>query len=234
VAGGHFVQLRRDAHAVAALAHAALDQIGDAELLGDLPRRHRSVLVGERGVARDYQEPAQPRERRDDVLADAVGKVFLLRLVAHVQEGKHRDGGPFGLRQAHPLLRAARRQRGDLRRRGAVGADANGADETDAPARGGADQPLRFAAVADRLARGVDAAREGRIRHDSPAPDRRDEIVLADQAVAVLHQVGQQIEHLRLKRDLLAAAMELAPAGVEDMIGEEKLHLHPFASRLQN
>jgi hypothetical protein len=28
--------------------------------------------------------------------------------------------------------------------------------------------------------------------------------------------------------------MQLAPAGVEDMIGEEKLHLQPFASPLQN
>ena len=37
-----------------------------------------------------------------------------------------------------------------------------------------------------------------RIRHDPAAPDRGDEIVLADDAVAVLHQVNQQVEHLRL------------------------------------
>ena len=49
-----------------------------------------------------------------------------------------------------------------------------------------------------RLARGVDAAGQCRIRHDPAVPDRRDEIVLADDAIAVLDQANQQIEHLRL------------------------------------
>ena len=40
--------------------------------------------------------------------------------------------------------------------------------------------------------------------HDAAAPDRRDQIVLADDAVAVLHQVNQQVEHLRLDRNQLA------------------------------
>jgi hypothetical protein len=51
------------------------------------------VLVDERGVARDYEEPAQLGQCCDDVLADAVGEIFLLRIAAHVDEGKHRDGG---------------------------------------------------------------------------------------------------------------------------------------------
>ena len=85
--------------------------------------------------------------------------------------------------------------------------DAYVADETNAPARSRAYQPLLFAAVTDRLARGVDAAGEGRIRHDPAAPDRRDEIILADDALAVLHQVSQQIEHLRLDRNLCAATV---------------------------
>jgi hypothetical protein len=62
---------------------------------------------------------------------------------------------------------------------------AHGADEAKALARDGADQLLLLAAVADRLARGVDAAGQRRIRHDPAAPDRSDEIVLADDAVAV-------------------------------------------------
>ena len=82
---------------------------------------------------------------------------------------------------------------GDMRR-----CDAHVADEAQALARDGADQPLLLAAVADRLARGIDAAGQGRLRHDPAAPDRSDEIVLADDAVAVLHQVDQQVEHLRL------------------------------------
>ena len=81
------------------------------------------------------------------------------------------------------------------------------------------------AAVADRLARGVDAAGQRRIRHDAAAPDRGDEIVLADDAVAVLHQIDQQVEHLRLDGDSFGAAAQLAPVGVKRMIGKEKLHV---------
>ena len=57
------------------------------------------------------------------------------------------------------------------------------ADETDALARNGADQLLIAAAVADRLSRRVDAARQRRSPHDPTAPDRGDQIVLGDDAV---------------------------------------------------
>ena len=41
-AGGGVVELRGDAHAVAGLAHAAFDDVADAELLGDLPDMNRA------------------------------------------------------------------------------------------------------------------------------------------------------------------------------------------------
>ena len=97
-AGGDVVELRRNAHAVAALAHAALDHVADAELLGDLLQVDGLALVDERRVARDHEEPAQLGQRGDDVLADAVGKILLLRIAAHVGEGKHGDGRPVGQR----------------------------------------------------------------------------------------------------------------------------------------
>ena len=55
-----------------------------------------------------------------------------------------------------------------------------------------------MAIVAHRLARGIDAAGQGRIGHDAAAPHRRDEIVLRDDAIAVLHNIDQQVEYLRL------------------------------------
>jgi hypothetical protein len=58
-AGGDVVELHRDAHAVADLAHAALNHIADAELLGDLLHMDGIALVDERRVARDDEEPAQ-------------------------------------------------------------------------------------------------------------------------------------------------------------------------------
>src|SRR5438105_587443 len=73
-AGRDVVKLSRNAYALALLAHAALDHIVDTEFLGDLLQVNGFALVGERGVARDHEEPAQLGQRRDDVFADAVGK----------------------------------------------------------------------------------------------------------------------------------------------------------------
>ena len=52
----------------------------------------------------------------------------------------------------------------------------------------------------------------------------RQQIVLADDALAVLHQVDQQVENLRLHGDRLVAAMQLPPVGIKRMIGKEELH----------
>ena len=99
VAGGGVTELNGDAHAVTDLAHAAFDDIADAEFLGDPLHVDRLALVDERRVARDHEEPAQLGKRGDDVLADAVGKILLLRIAAQIGEGKHGDGGPVGQRQ---------------------------------------------------------------------------------------------------------------------------------------
>ena len=83
---------------------------------------------------------------------------------------------------------------------------------------------MALATVADRLARGIDTAGQGGLRHDPAAPHRGDEIVLGDDAIAVLNEANQQIEHLRLDGDGFGAAMQLAPVGVEQVIGKDKLH----------
>src|SRR5262252_10927768 len=94
--GGNVVELHGDAHAVATFAHAALDHIADAKLRGDLLHVDGLALVDERRVARDHEEPAQLGQCSGDVLADAVGEILLLRIVAHIDEGKHSDRGPVG------------------------------------------------------------------------------------------------------------------------------------------
>src|ERR1700679_999727 len=45
--GGDIVELPRDSHSVAALAHAALDDVADTDLIRNLPNVHRSALVDE-------------------------------------------------------------------------------------------------------------------------------------------------------------------------------------------
>jgi hypothetical protein len=104
------------------------------------------------------------------------------------------------------------------------------ADEADALALHRADQALRLAAVADGLAHGVDAAGQRRFGHDAPVPDRCDQVILADHAVAIAHQMDQQVEHLRLDGDGLAGAPQLAPIHVKDVIIKEKLQVGPTSN----
>ena len=75
------------------------------------------------------------------------------------------------------------------------------------------------------FARRVDAAGQGRFRHDPAVPDRRDQVVFADDAVAVLHQVNQQVEYLRLDSNGLRTPAQLTPVGIKCMISQEKLHV---------
>ena len=98
------------------------------------------------------------------------------------------------------------------------------ANEAKALSRNGPDQFLVFAVVADSFSRGIDAAGECRFRHDSAAPDRSYQIVLADDAVAVLHQIDQQVEHLRLHMDRTLCAPEFAPVEIDLVVAEAEGH----------
>ena len=78
-----------------------------------------------------------------------------------------------------------------------------------------ADQFLVLPSIPDRLARGVDAANDGPIGNNPAAPDRRNEVFLADDTITVLQEVNEQIEHLRLDLDAFDAAQQRALIGVE-------------------
>ena len=95
VAAGRAVdQLRGDAHALAGLAHAALEHVADPELPRELPDVDVLALERERRVARGDRERGDLAEVGDDVFADAVAEILLLRLAAHVGEGQHADREP--------------------------------------------------------------------------------------------------------------------------------------------
>ena len=51
--------------------------------------------------------------------------------------------------------------------------------------------------------------------------------LLADDALAILHEIGQQVEHLRLHGNRHIAAAQLARVRIKRMIGKEKLHGSP-------
>ena len=99
------------------------------------------------------------------------------------------------------------------------------ADEANPLAWNGADEPLFLAVVADRVPRGVDAAVERRIRDGPATPHQLDEIVPADDLVAVPEQVHQQVEDLRLHRHQFAVTAQLTQIGIKDVIIEAEFHV---------
>jgi len=65
----------------------------------------------------------------------------------------------------------------------------------------------------------------GEVSLASIPTDRRQEIVLADDPVAVLHEVDEQIEHLRLDGNRPGAAAPLTSVGIKHVVGKKKSHL---------
>jgi hypothetical protein len=90
-AGRRVEQLCGNAHALACLAHRAFEDVADAQFTPDLLHIDRLALVGEAGVAGDDEEPADPRQRGDDLLDHSVDKIYLLKLAADVLKRQHGD-----------------------------------------------------------------------------------------------------------------------------------------------
>ena len=109
LAGFGVDKLAGDADALARGPHAPFEEITHTEILRDLPHVDRFALVDEARIASDDEQPTQPRQRRDDVLGDAVREEFLLWIAAEVGERQDRDGRPVRRRSAgRAAPRAAR------------------------------------------------------------------------------------------------------------------------------
>jgi hypothetical protein len=93
--------------------------------------------------------------------------------------------------------------------------------EAQALAGQGLDQALPFAIVGDGAPRLADAAGERRFRDDAPVPDLSDQIVPADDALAVLDHERQQVEDLGLDGDQRLATAQLTPFRVERVVFEK-------------
>ncbi len=92
LARGRVDELAGDANARSGSSDAALQDIPDPQIMGDLSDVHGLALVDEGGVPGDYEQPAQTCESRDDVLGDAIREKILLRIYPHVHEGQNSDG----------------------------------------------------------------------------------------------------------------------------------------------
>ncbi len=91
-AGGPVNQLSGDPHPAAGFAHAAFQDVADAQLPGQLAHIEGLALELEGGVAGDDEQGRDLGEVGDDVLADPVAEILLLGIAAHVGERQNADG----------------------------------------------------------------------------------------------------------------------------------------------
>ena len=81
-----------------------------------------------------------------------------------------------------------------------------------------ADQDLPLAVVADGLTDRVYLAAEGGFRNDAAVPDGGHQVILADDALAVLNEIEQEIEGLRLGGNQRSRAPQFPPVGIEQIL----------------
>ena len=94
IAARAFDQLGGDAHALAGLAHAALEHMTDLELPRDLGHVDVFALERKGRIAGDHRKRGDLAQVGGDVFADAVAEILLLGIAAHVDERQHADGDP--------------------------------------------------------------------------------------------------------------------------------------------
>jgi hypothetical protein len=80
---------------------------------------------------------------------------------------------------------------------------------------------LLLSAIADSAARGIDPRAQGRFRDDPSVPHGSEEIVLADDALAIANSVFEEVEDLRLEGDQRPAAPQLAPCRISKKSSKE-------------
>lgn len=85
-------QLHGDAQTIATTTNGALDHIGDPELGSHFADIDETTLVGEGRLAGDDEEIANARQRRGDLLDDAIDEIVVL-LAAQIVERHDDDGG---------------------------------------------------------------------------------------------------------------------------------------------
>jgi hypothetical protein len=97
---GHIDQLRREPEPPAGAADAALEHGADLEPLADRPDVFELALERKDRCSRYHVQPADLRQRVDQLVGHAIGEVLVVRVGAQVGKGEHRNGlldhGPGG------------------------------------------------------------------------------------------------------------------------------------------
>src|SRR3954454_8929399 len=101
------------------------------------------------------------------------------------------------------------------------------ADKAKPLARKRTDQNLPLAVIADGATNRVDLAAEGGFRDDSAAPDRGHQVILADDALAIMNEIEQEIEGLRLRGDQRSTTPQFPAVCIKQILFERVYHSNP-------
>ena len=222
-------QLSGDAHPAGGLAHAALENVPDAELACDVANVDRFTLEGESGIARDDEEPSLPGQPGDDVLGQPVREIFLLRIAAHILKRQHGDRRLVWeckrRRIRDVLQKLSRRRTAACCSRPARRPRPSSIAPTKRKPRLGSVRMRRWLSPLSPTARraALIQVAERRLRNNPALPDRVDQFVLADDPVAIADQEDQQVEHLRLDPDGLPSPAQLVPPEIDLKLAESEV-----------
>ena len=86
------------------------------------------------------------------------------------------------------------------------------------------DEALGLAVVAERLARRLHAAGQGRVGDDASVPDLLEQLIPGNEALAVFNEEGEEGEHLRLERADPSPGTQLDLGQVELELAEPVFH----------
>jgi len=89
---GDVDELHRDPHAVAGLAHAAVEHGRHVQLARDLRDVVAAVLELERRCARRHAQPRHLRQHVQQLVGQTLGEVLVVGAGAAIRERQHRDG----------------------------------------------------------------------------------------------------------------------------------------------
>ena len=196
-------ELRRDAHVVARLAHAPLEQRRHVELLADDAQVLVLALELERRRAARDPQLRDLGQGVEQLLGEAVGEVLLVLAGAHVHEGQHGDRGDAPVAAATPRTGPGRLPARARRRAASASASARRRDGRPEP-------PPRAAAAAAQ----APARRRGApLRRVPPQalqvrPHLRGALVA--QRAVLLHRLGD--DPLQLRGQLARSAAPAPPA----------------------
>lgn len=99
LAGKRVDQLGIDADTAHCASGAPLEDIADAEFLGDQPYVDRFALVDVHGIARDDEQTSRTGKVGDQVFSQAVDERRVRIIPTHIRERQYSNRGTFGQRQ---------------------------------------------------------------------------------------------------------------------------------------